>query len=176
MFDEVSRMSRNAQEGMELYERLFDARINLVFLKEPHINSSVYRQSMDVQVTKQVETGKVSTDKLISAVTDALHEYMIDIAREQIQLAFQTAQHEIDFLHQRTREGVKEAKANGKIVGRAAGTHIETDKAKKCKPKILKHSKSFGGSLNDEELIHLLGISYGTLYKYKRELKMNNKL
>lgn len=171
VFDEVSRMSRNAQEGMELYERLFDAHINLIFLKEPHINSSVYRQSMDVQVTKQVETGKVSTDKLISAVTDALHEYMIDIAREQIQLAFQTAQHEIDFLHQRTSEGVKKAQTEGKQVGRLAGSHVETKKAKESKPQILKLSKSFGGVLTDEELIKVLGISYGTLYKYKRELK-----
>ena len=72
---------------------------------------------------------------------------MIDLAREQIQLAFQTAQHELDFLHQRTREGVRKAQADGKQVGRAEGTRIETQKAKECKPLILKHSKSFGGSL-----------------------------
>lgn len=171
VFDEVSRMSRNAEEGMELYEQLFDKGVRLVFLKEPHINSDVYRQAMEVQMAKQTETGRASTDKLISAITEALHDYMIDLAREQIQLAFQTAQHELDFLHQRTREGVRKAQADGKKVGRAEGTHIETQKAKECKPLILKHSKSFGGSLSDEELKKMLGISYGSLYKYKRELK-----
>ncbi len=171
VFDEVSRMSRNAEEGMEFYEQLFDKGVRLVFLKEPHINSDVYRQAMEVQMARQAERGRASTDKLISAITNALHDYMIDVARKQIQLAFQTAQHELDFLHQRTSEGVRKAKTEGKQVGRAKGAYIETKKAKECKPKILKHSKSFGGTLNDEELIKMLGISYGSLYKYKKELK-----
>ncbi len=71
----------------------------------------------------------------------------------------QTAQHELDFLHQRTREGVRKAQDDGKQVGRAEGTHIETQKAKECKPLILKHSKSFGGSLSDEELKKMLGMN-----------------
>lgn len=77
----------------------------------------------------------------------------------------------MDFLHQRTQEGVRKAQADGKQVGRAEGAHVETQKAKECKPVIQKHSKSFGGSLSDEELKKMLGISYGSLYKYKRELK-----
>ncbi|MDD7492166.1 MAG: recombinase family protein, partial [Clostridiales bacterium] len=36
VFDSVSRMSRNAEEGFETYERLYNAGVNLVFLKEPH--------------------------------------------------------------------------------------------------------------------------------------------
>ena len=172
VFDEVSRMSRDAEEGMKQYVRLFDKGIKMVFLKEPHINSDVYRQAMDVQVSKQKETGHASTDKFISTITEALHDYMIDLASEQIFLAFQTAQHELVFLHQRTREGVLKAQAEGKRVGRAEGAHVETKKAKECKPQILKHSRSFGGTLNDEELKKMLGISYGSLYKYKRELKM----
>lgn len=37
IFDSVSRMSRNAEEGFLLYQGLFNQGINLVFLKEPHI-------------------------------------------------------------------------------------------------------------------------------------------
>lgn len=37
IFDSVSRMSRNAEEGFLLYQDLFNQGINLVFLKEPHI-------------------------------------------------------------------------------------------------------------------------------------------
>ena len=37
IFDSVSRMSRNAEEGFKLYEELFTIGINLVFLKEPPI-------------------------------------------------------------------------------------------------------------------------------------------
>ena len=43
VFDEVSRMSRNAEEGFQLYQKLFNSGVELVFLKEPHINTSTYR-------------------------------------------------------------------------------------------------------------------------------------
>lgn len=171
VFDEVSRMSRNAEEGMALYEQLYDQGVHLVFLKESYVNTDVFREKMAVQIARQTETGSASTDRLISALTSALHDYMIDVAKEQIQLAFQAAEHELEYLHQRTREGVRRAQAEGKQVGHRAGERFETAKSKRCKPLILKHSKSFGGSLNDEELKKMLGISYGSLYKYKKELR-----
>ena len=37
VFDSVSRMSRNAEEGMMLYREMFERGVSLVFLKEPHI-------------------------------------------------------------------------------------------------------------------------------------------
>ena len=44
VFDEVSRMSRNKEEGCSLYEKLFNDGVNLIFLKEPHINTEVYKK------------------------------------------------------------------------------------------------------------------------------------
>ncbi len=38
VFDSVSRMSRNADEGFKEYQALFDRGVSLVFLKEPHLN------------------------------------------------------------------------------------------------------------------------------------------
>ena len=133
VFDEVSRMSRNAAEGVELYEKLFDAGVNLVFIKEPHINTSVYRDKLNKQVEKLNTTGSKATDKLLDSIMNALHEYTIDLAKEQIEIAFRTAQAEVDFLHQRTSEGVRRAQAAGKQVGRAAGSKVETKKAKAMK-------------------------------------------
>lgn len=37
VFDSVSRMSRTAQEGYEMYQKLYNQGVSLVFLKEPHI-------------------------------------------------------------------------------------------------------------------------------------------
>lgn len=170
VFDEVSRMSRNASEGVELYERLFNADVNLVFLKEPHINTSVYREKMNRQREKHSNTGSKATDKLLGAIMDALHEYTIDLAREQIELAFKTAQQEVDYLHQRTSEGVRKAQLSGKQVGRAAGSVIETKKAKAAKEQIKKRSKDFGGTLSDVECMKFVGVSRNSYYKYKREL------
>ena len=39
VFDSVSRMSRNAEDGWTLYESLYNKGINLVFLKEHHIDT-----------------------------------------------------------------------------------------------------------------------------------------
>lgn len=171
VFDEVSRMSRNAQEGMELYERLFNADINLVFLKEPHINSSVYKEKLQRQLEKHSNTGSKATDKLLDSIMEALHEYTIDLAREQIEIAFQTAQHEIDYLHQRTSEGVRKAQAAGKQVGRAKGATITTQKSRDAKRLIMQHCKDFGGSLSDSECMALAKIARNSFYKYKREIR-----
>lgn len=40
-------MSRNADEGSALYEQLFQQGVNLMFLKEPHINTDVYKQAIE---------------------------------------------------------------------------------------------------------------------------------
>ena len=39
IFDSESRMSRNAEEGFNLYEELYLKGVTLVFIKEPHINT-----------------------------------------------------------------------------------------------------------------------------------------
>ena len=49
VFDSVSRMSRNAEEGFQLYEELFCKGINLIFLKEPHINTDTYKKAMPIK-------------------------------------------------------------------------------------------------------------------------------
>ena len=46
IFDSVSRMSRNAHEGFTLYQELYSKGVNLVFLKERHIDSETYRKEL----------------------------------------------------------------------------------------------------------------------------------
>lgn len=162
VFDEVSRMSRNAEEGYSLYRELYDKGVNLIFLKESTLNTDNFRQTAQVALT-----GNDIADIYIEATNRAL----MLLAEKQIQAAFQTAQHEVDFLHKRTSEGVRRAQAAGKQVGRAEGSKVETKKAKTAKAEIMKHSKDFHGTLTDPEVIRLTGISRNSYYKYKRELK-----
>ena len=42
VFDSVSRMSRNADEGFKDYKMLYESGVNLIFLNEPLINTSVF--------------------------------------------------------------------------------------------------------------------------------------
>lgn len=165
VFDEVSRMSRNAAEGFELYQELFNKGINLVFLKERHIDTDVFRKTL------QNKVGMTGTD--VDVILKGVNEYLMILAKQQIEIAFRQAQHEVDYLHKRTSEGVRKAQAMGKQVGRATGSKVETKKARECKAIIRKHSKDFGGTLTDPECIKQTGLSRNTYYKYKRELKGN---
>lgn len=165
IFDSVSRMSRNADEGVKQYEELYNMGVSLVFLKEPHINTSVYKDSLQQQLSL---TGNEIADEYIKATNNVL---MI-LARKQVELAFEQAEKEVADLHKRTSEGLKTAKLNGKQVGRQKGTTFETKKSERAKQIILKHSIDFGGTLTDKECMQMIGgIARNSYYKYKRELK-----
>lgn len=163
IFDSVSRMSRNAAEGFELYKKLFDDGVNLVFINEPYINTEVYRATRDSLVPM---TG---TD--VDLILAGVNQYLMKLAEKQVELAFEQAQKERDDLSERTKQGLQTAKLNGKQLGRAKGTVVVTKKSDESKKKILKYSKAFGGDLSDKDLIKLLGIDKNTYYKYKKELK-----
>ncbi|MCD7815308.1 MAG: recombinase family protein [Bacteroides sp.] len=163
IFDEVSRMSRNAEEGFQTYRMLYDMGVELVFLKEPMINTSCFRDALNSKVSM--------TGGDVDIILAAVNEYMMKLAERQIETAFQIAQSEIDYLHKRTSEGVRQAQASGKQVGRAAGQTVVTKKSIEAKKMIRKHSRDFGGSLKDEDVMKLAGVGRAAFYKYKRELK-----
>ena len=171
VFDSVSRFSRNATEGFNLYKELYSKGINLVFLKEPHINTDTYKQTLDRQIQLAINSGDSAADKLISSIADALNEYMMSLAQRQIQLAFEQSQKEVDDLHSRTSEGMKASGAGEKIRQSRTGKTFSTNKSKQAKLKILEHSNSFKGTLGDKDLQALTGISRNSYYKYKAELK-----
>lgn len=165
IFDSVSRMSRNSEEGFSLYQELFNLGVNLVFLKEPHINTDTFKKALSVDIKM---TG-TNADILLKAVK----EYLMEVAKEQIKIAFDQAEKEVIDLHKRVSEGLLTAKLNGRQIGRVKGNKYITSKEKKSKELILKNSKDFNGSNNDEEVMKICGISKNTYYKYKRELKDN---
>ena len=171
VFDSASRMSRNADEAIILYEQLYNEGVNLVFLKEPQINTDTYRKALNNQIQISMNTGNEATDTFISGIIDTLNRYTIDLAKEQIKLVFAQAQKEVDDLHKRTSEGLLTAKLNGKRIGQQKGNTYETKKAKQAKEIILKYSHDFNGILSTTEVIKLACISRNSYYKYKRELK-----
>lgn len=163
VFDSVSRMSRNATEGIDLYERLYQRDIHLVFLKERHIDTDTYRKALTDAVPM---TG---TD--VDIILQAINEYLRLLRREQIRLAFEQAEKEVSDLHQRTREGIETARLKGKQIGGIAGRKLNVKKAAPVKEIIRKHSRDFDGALKDSEVIKLAEVSRNTYYKYKAELK-----
>ncbi len=176
IFDSVSRMSRTADEGFELYKELFNKNINLVFLKEPHINTATYKQAIDNQISITMNSGDDATDDLMKAIIEALNKYIFTLAERQIRLAFEQSEKEVEDLHQRTKEGMETARLNGKRIGQPKGAKLVTRKSVESKEQIIKYSKDFQGTLDDAECMKLVGVARGTYYKYKRELKADNNL
>ena len=164
VFDSVSRMSRNAAEGIQTYFRLMDSGVKLVFLKEPYINTDTYKNSIQQMVDA---TGNEIADVYI----DATNKVLKLLAERQIEIAFHQAQKEVDDLHQRTKEGIETARLNGKQIGRTPGKTVVTKKSILCKQIIQKHNRDFGGSLNDIECMKMCGISRNTYYSYKKAIR-----
>ena len=180
VFDEVSRMSRDAEEGFQIYQELYKAGVNLVFIAEPHINTSVFRE-----VAQAPETGDKDLDETL---IKGLNEYLMRLAEKQIQIAFEKSQSEVDHNSRRTSKALKEKqKRNAELqvlhpddyqnqpdfrqIGQPKGAKLTTKKSIEAKEIILKRSKDFNGDLSDLEVMKLTGIARGTFYKYKRELK-----
>lgn len=172
IFDSVSRMSRNADEGFNLYQELFNQGINLIFLKEPHINTSVYEEALkNKQINIQINTDSATMNEFTSALFEIINKLLMNLVKEQIKTAFEQAEKEVVDLHVKTSEGMLTAKLAGKRVGQPKGAKLVNKKSKKAKEQILKYSKDFDGTLSDVECMRLIKISKNTYYDYKRELK-----
>ena len=195
VFDSVSRMSRNADEGVALYMELYDKGINLVFIKEPHIDTDTYKSALSNKISL------VGDD--VDEILKGVNSYLKKLAQKQIRLAFEQSEKEVeDLIHkhgsptvlacvsvekgsgkegdegddlvksevQRTREGIETARLNGKQIGQKQDAKLITKKSIAAKKVILEHAIDFGGTLKDVEVIKLTGLSRNTYYKYKREL------
>ena len=168
VYDSVSRMSRDAQEGVALYRELYNAGIELAFLKEPHIDTAVFRE------TAKKSVPMTGTD--VDYILEGINRYLLALAERQIEIAFEQAEKEVLDLRQRTIEGLETARRNGKTLGRPGGRTYVTEKEKRASEQILRLSKSFGGHNTDSEVIAITGISRNSYYKYKRHLIAEQKL
>ena len=163
VFDSVSRMSRNAAEGLDLYEKLYEMGVELIFLKERHIDTATYKKALADAVPM--------TGTNVDIILQAINEYLKVLRKEQIELAFAQAEKEVNDLRQRTREGIETARLNGEQIGQKPGNKLKVKKEAPAKEIIWKHSRDFMGTLADAEVMKLAGLARNTYYKYKRELK-----
>ena len=178
IFDSVSRMSRSSEEGVEQYMELYDRGVELVFLKEPMINTETYKSALE----NKLELTGEDVDEILSGV----NAYLKKLARRQIVIAFDQAEKEVSDLRQRTREGIETARINGKQIGQQKGKKLKVKKEEPIKNIIREKSKFFNGSNSDSEVIAIIcsteyydaelqrkrkyNISRNTFYKYKKEM------
>ena len=174
VFDSVSRMSRSALEGFQDYKLLYGLGVNLIFLNEPHINSSVFKSSSEKMIDMSIETGNEAIDEYFKGNVELINKLIFKLAEEQIRLAFEQSQKEVDDLHNRIQQGMREAKAQGKNIGNSKGIKLTTKKSKDCKKIIVKYSRDFNGILPDYAVIEKCKCTRNSYYKYKRELMLSS--
>ncbi len=138
VFDSVSRMSRNAEDGFEDFMTLYEKSVELVFLKEPHINTAVYKSALSNHIAM--------TGDRVDIILQAVNQYLMELAKAQIRLGYEQSEKEVQDLRERTREGIQTARLQGKQIGRAANRKYETQKSiavkKTIKDSCLKSRKS----------------------------------
>ena len=168
VFDSVSRMSRDAAEGAAVYEELYERGVNLVFLNEPYCNTDTYKNAAAQSVPM--------TGTAVDCILEGVNKYLMTLAKDQIRIAFEQAEKERKDIGKRVSDGMRakqiEAAKRGESVeyGRKDGATVQTKKSAAAKEIIRKHSKDFGGTLNDADVMKLCGIARNSYYKYKREL------
>lgn len=166
-FDSISRMSRNAEEGMADYERLYTAGVNLVFLNEPHLDTAV--------LDRTVQTLIPMTGTNVDLILEGINNYLLVYTKEQVRIGFEQSEKEVMDLRKRTKEGLLTAKINGKVLGRPGNKKYETKRAKSAKADIRKMSKYFDGNMSDTDVIRVLGLQRNTYYKYKKEMQESDR-
>ena len=143
VFDSVSRMSRNAEEGFALYDDLYHKGIRLVFLKEHHIDTETYKKALSGSIAM--------TGTNVDFILKGINEYLMALAKEQIKLAFEQSEKEVADLHQRTREGLLTARLNGKQVGRKKGVGCQPCICPESRRTQISGTRDFHGRTGDAD-------------------------
>lgn len=194
VFDSVSRMSRDAEEGFKVYQELYERGCDLIFLKEPHINTTSYREALKGSITVDVKSGDQDTDDLISGIMTALNKFMLAKVKADIKKAFDQAEKEVMDLRQRVKEGMAVAKENnerliiqyGSVekamedptwsdIGRSEGDKLHIKKAEPIKALIRKYSRDFDGTLSDTEVLGVLSTKTVKIPTKKRSGKVEER-
>ena len=192
VFDEVSRMSRNAEEGFKVYQDLYERGVDLIFLKERHIDTASYREALKGSLKVDVKSGDQDTDDLVTGIMTAVNKFMMAKVRADIKKAFEQSQAETDLRAQRAKEGIAEAKKRNeelKIlypdtymerpeysqIGREREDKLTIKKAEPIKALIRKYSRDFDGTLSDMELLGVLSTKTVKIPNKKRSGKVEER-
>ena len=154
VFESITTMADNEAEAEELYDMLCQKGIVVEFLKEPFLNTSVYKE-----VEEEIRNGEVDLENITFLLRHIQMAYVWNSSVEAKNL-----------IKKRTKEGISFARAKGKQIGGIKGKKLNIKKEGPAKDIIRKYSASFGGKLNDSDCAKEAGISRNTFYKYKREI------
>lgn len=157
-FDEPSRMGRTAEDCFKTYKHLFlDLGVNLHFIKGSHINTEVFNESLQSCMSKiEVKSDDKAADRMINTIFEAIREYMLALAEEQIYLVFKEAEDESKRLGERTKSGIAAAKRRGATFITNQGYHFKNREEWRCRLLVIKYHKDFGGIFDTKKVSQII--------------------
>jgi hypothetical protein len=103
---------------------LYESGVNLIFLNEPLINTSVFDSTKSNLLSIHVETGNEVVDNFFKGNIELINNFLMALAEEQIKAAFEQSEKEVTDLHSRISQGMREAKKNGTRIGITKALHL----------------------------------------------------
>lgn len=155
IFDSVSRMSRNSENGVKEYVELFEEGINLIFLRERHIDTEVFNKALSVSIPH-------TDNEIITPILEGVKKALQIKAKLDIEIAFDQAEKERNDIVERTKQGQLLSK---KKTGRKK--RVINDKVRDFLNKNYFESRLY----KNKELIESLNISERTFYNYITQIK-----
>lgn len=175
IFYSVSRMSRNASEGVKQYFEWYDRGVELVFLNEHHIDTAVYRKAVNNAISLHINSDKESANKFFNTMIAAMNELQRDLAKEQIILAFAQSEKEVKDLQKRTKDGMEAKGAAEKISKARTGQTFTTVKEYEVRIDMLKKLKEYGGTYSLSDVAKQNKVSRMSIYRYKDNIEADKK-
>ena len=166
VMDSVTRMKCEPKDAFRNYERLYNNGVELVFLKEPELNSSVFHEA-----EKEIDEIETDEDSRI-----LFKNVLKNIRKLQIEAIWSRVSEEQTQRSDVAKQAVQKAMAEGKQVGRKTGAKVKSTKEGPAKELILQHDKNFVNrpgfieKWTAEKIMKEAAISRPTYRKYLKEL------
>jgi DNA invertase Pin-like site-specific DNA recombinase len=158
----VNRLSRNAKDGYRTYMNLLHKGVNIEFIMEPHLNTSVLKESLE-----RAEQLPTTGDNTIDPIIEGLKESLKNMAKNLIKLAYEQSEKEANDIKRKVIKGIEYSKNKS---GRKKG--YKSEKKIELNNKIKKKIKSWEESgYTKKVLAYDLGVSYPTMLKILKEYK-----
>ncbi len=155
-FMSINRMSRNKETGTQEYFALVNEGYELKFQMEPHLDSEVYGDK--IKATSDIT---VEDDDMNNTIMKGIRDYMVLLAKKQIEIAFEQSQKEAEHIREKVIRGLKNSK---KVSGRKKG-YISTKK--KNVPRDFEEKAE---RMKVTELARYFNVTRPTIYSWKKEI------
>ena len=106
--------------------KLYDRGVELIFLKEPHINTATYKKALSSNIAM--------TGTNVDFILTGVNKYLMALAKEQIIIAFEQSEKEVKELAAAYKRGNRTARLNGKQIGQVKGAVLNVKRKS-----LLKH-------------------------------------